>query len=99
MPADETLSDKPSARHGDGDAPYWCYSIEKLPRPMWAIQYAGICRHSLESEARKYDKRCPTDCPHRATDEQAAGFYEIYSVLRKGPRAASDWLTEQRSKT
>ena len=97
MPADETLSDKPSARHGNGDAPYWCYSVEKLPRPVWAIQYAEICRHSLEPEARKYDKRCPHDCKHFATKAQADGFQERYKT--HGAVKAAAWLREQRSNT
>lgn len=90
MPADETLSTAPSARHGNGDAAYWCFHVEALPRPKWAIQYAGICRHSLEFEARQRDKRCPVDCKHRATDEQADGFQERFRS--QGALAASDWL-------
>lgn len=72
----------------DGNAPYKCSNWDTLPRPEWAIDY-GVCRHSLEPEGRT-DKRCPTDCKHRASDAQQVGFYEIYK--ERGARVAADWI-------
>ena len=77
MPADNTINQSPSARHGDGDAPYQCKDAMQAPGATWAIDY-GYCRHSLDQLAGINDKRCPSDCQHKAPEAVAVRFLEIY---------------------
>ena len=90
MPADTTLSDKPSARHGNGDAPYVCSGWDKPARAEWSLNYTH-CRHSLEPE-NFTDKRCPKDCKHRAPELVALKFHEVFKA--KGAIAAAEAIRE-----
>lgn len=90
MPADPSLSTKPSARHGNGDSPYWCYNIEKMPRADWSLDYPK-CRHSLEPEGSQ-DKRCPKDCKQKATQHDLVTFQRVYK--EKGAAAAAEAIRE-----
>lgn len=91
MPADTSLSTAPSARHGNGDAPYWCYSIAKPVSADWSIKFAPYCRHSLEPE-NFTDRRCPADCKHRASEAVAMKFHEVFKA--NGAIAAAEAIRE-----
>ena len=91
MPADPSIPQKSSARHGNGDAPYVCSTWEKPARAEWSIIYSKYCRHSLEPE-NFTDARCPGDCKHRASEEVAMKFHEVFKA--KGAIAAADAIRE-----
>lgn len=95
MPADESLCQKPSAVHGNGDAPYPCHKAEAAPGASWAIEY-GYCRHSLDQLAGRDDKRCPTDCKHKAPLEVSDRFIEIFLNKDGGAMKAAKYSREQR---
>lgn len=78
MPADDSLSQEPTAKtHSNGDAPYPCSQAKQAPRSTWAVDY-GYCRHSLDQLAGRDDKRCPASCQHKAPRNVSDRFLEIY---------------------
>lgn len=91
MPADDSLSQEPSAAHGNGDAPYWCSKVEKLPAPGAYIEH-GYCRTSLdywpdEHKQGSSDRRCPATCRHKAPIPVALAFAKVYAT--HGAKAAA----------
>lgn len=87
MPADNTINQAPSAKHGNGDAPYPCKDAKQAPGATWAIDY-GYCRHSLDQLAGVNDKRCPSDCQHKAPLPVARQFLKIYNASGNAQAAA-----------
>lgn len=77
MPADPTLSQAPSSRHGDASKPYPCYYWPRPPGAAWSIQH-GSCRHSLDVLVGKDDSRCPLDCKHKAKSSVVIGYDKRY---------------------
>lgn len=78
MPADNTLSQEPTAAHGDGVSPYPCSTRAKPPSSAWSINY-GFCRTSLDwhgpgNPQGAGDPRCPADCPHKAPQSVAIEY-------------------------
>lgn len=98
MPADPSISSAPSARHGNGDAPYACSAREKAPASAdWAIAYGGYCRTSLDHHKAAHkvgssDPRCPADCPHKAPNGVAVLFTETFN--QRGAQAAAQMARE-----
>lgn len=96
MPADNTLNQAPSAKHGNGDSPYPCHAQKNPPGPrgaVWAINY-GYCRTSLDHHPLHHlqgssDPRCPSDCPHKAPRAVAKEFGGVFA--REGAVAAAEW--------
>lgn len=100
MPADESLSQEPTAAHGDGIAPYWCSKADRPPGSRWGIDY-GYCRTSLDlwPESHKQgsaDPRCPATCQHKAPIEVAVEFAKIY--LTHGAKAAASMAKTHKGK-
>ena len=94
MPADESLSQEPTAAHGDGLTPYRCSKAEKPPRAAaWSIDY-GYCRTSLDHWPASYkqgssDPRCPASCPHKAPIEVAVEFAKVFAAKDGGANDAA----------
>lgn len=96
MPADNTLSQEPSAKHSNGSAPYPCSAQDAPPGPReakWAFDY-GYCRTSLDHQPPHFrqgstDPRCPRECPHKAPQAVAVRFTQIF--LSKGARKAAEY--------
>ena len=99
MPADESLSQEPTAAHGDGLGPYRCSKAEKPPRAAaWSIDY-GYCRTSLDWHGPNNpqgtgDPRCPADCQHKAPIEVAIGFIKRWPI--GGAMEAAAWARSKR---
>lgn len=97
MPADPSITSAPSARHGNGDAPYACSKREKAPSSAdWALSY-GYCRTSLDHHKAAHkvgssDPRCPAKCPHKAPEGVAVLFTEIFT--QRGAQAAAQMARE-----
>lgn len=99
MPADESLSSAPSARHGDHSQPYWCSVTIMKPCADWSIDY-GYCRTSLDvwPESHKQgssDPRCPRVCPNKASEEVAIEFQRLYK--ERGNAEAAKFSSQHRS--
>lgn len=94
MPADDILTQAPSAKHGNGDTPYPCSQAVRAPGATWAINY-GFCRHSLDQLAGRDDGRCPTDCQHKAPGPVAEKFIQVYSAEGNAAAAAYSWRARQ----
>ena len=100
MPADPSISSAPSARHGNGDAPYACSAREKAPASAdWAIAYGGYCRTSLDHHKAAHkvgssDPRCPANCPHKAPEGVAALFTAIFNKRDGGAAKAAQMARE-----
>lgn len=93
MPADESLSQEPTAAHGDGMAPYWCSKADIPPGVSWGIDY-GYCRTSLDlwPESHKQgssDPRCPAGCQHKAPIEVAIEFSQLFNNPEFGAKGAA----------
>lgn len=95
MPADTSLSDRPSDRHGDGNAPYSCHAWATPPGAAWAIDYS-YCRHSLDDREGHADRRCPADCQHKAPPNVVSKFARDYA--KYGAVVAADVTKAERSK-
>lgn len=92
MPADESLSQEPTAAHGDGLAPYRCSKWSTPPRAQFSIDY-GYCRTSLDHWPASYkqgssDPRCPASCPHKAPIEVAVEFAKVFATHGANDAAA-----------
>lgn len=93
MPADNSLSQAPSAHHGNGDAPYACSKRQQPPgRADFAIDYGGYCRTSLDHHPASHkvgstDPRCPPDCAHKAPKSVAIRFTKLF--VWQGAQAAA----------
>ena len=96
MPADHTLSDRPTAMHGNGDAPYPCHERDQLPGAAWSIRY-GYCRHSLDDQMGHADPRCPADCPHKAPAVLVRRFSKHYAW--HGALAAAEMARKHKEKS
>lgn len=98
MPADTTLSQAPTNKHGSAAKPYPCHGWSEPPGAGWAIDY-GYCRHSLDhSEHEGYgskDGRCPGDCQHKAPQAVALHFSKIFAW--RGAVAAAEITRAHRS--
>ena len=94
MPADDTLTQAPSVKHGNGDVPYPCSQAKQAPGATWSIDY-GYCRHSLDQLAGRDDKRCPSDCQHKAPVHVAEEFIEVYRA--EGNAAAAAYSLKART--
>ena len=103
MPADESLSQEPTAAHGDGLGPYRCSKAEKPPRAAaWSIGY-GYCRTSLDHWPASYkqgssDPRCPASCPHKAPIEVAVEFAKVFATHGANDAAAMARKNKERRK-
>lgn len=104
MPADHTLSQEPSAKHGDGNAPYPCAGQPSPPGPRdakeWAIDY-GYCRTSLDHQPPHYkqgssDPRCPRDCPHKAPSFVVVRFASIFA--KSGAKKAAEFSVKHKAR-
>ena len=103
MPADNTISQDPSAKHGNGNAPYPCSTQPEPPGPReakWAFDY-GYCRNSLDHQPPEFrqgstDPRCPRDCPHKAPQSVAARFTTIF--MSKGAKKGAEYAKQHREK-
>lgn len=78
MPADEALSQVPTAAHGDGVSPYPCSTRSTPPGSNWSINY-GYCRTSLDwhgpgNPQGAGDPRCPLGCQHKAPQSVAIEY-------------------------
>ena len=92
MPADESLSQEPTAAHGDGLTPYRCSKWSTPPRAQFSIDY-GYCRTSLDHWPASYkqgssDPRCPASCPHKAPIEVAVEFAKVFAASGANDAAA-----------
>lgn len=94
MPADSSITQGPSAKHGNGDAPYPCSQANQAPGATWAIDY-GYCRHSLDQLAGRDDRRCPADCQHKAPGPVAEKFIQVYRAEGNAAAAAYSWRARQ----
>lgn len=98
MPADPSISSAPSARHGNGDAPYACSARQEPPASAdWAIAYGSYCRTSLDHHKAAHkvgssDPRCPANCPHKAPNGVAVLFTETFN--QRGAQAAAQMARE-----
>lgn len=88
MPADNTLPQASTARHGDASKPYPCHAWPNPPGAAWAISY-GFCRHSLDVLIGKDDARCPAKCKHKAPGSVAISFDKRFGWL--GAVKAAEW--------
>lgn len=100
MPADTTLSQEPSERHGSASRPYPCHAWGSPPGVEWAIDY-GYCRNSLDSQPPQAmigstDPRCPRDCPHKAPQRVVVMFTRLFQA--KGAKAAAECTRLHREK-
>lgn len=100
MPADTTLPQEPSERHGDARLPYPCHTWSKPPKAPWGLDF-GYCRTSLDSQpphARvgSSDTRCPRDCPHKAPYAVVTMFVRVFQT--KGAKAAAECTRLHREK-
>ena len=98
MPADNSLSQEPSARHSNGSAPYPCSASPTPPGSNWSIDY-GYCRTSLDWHGPNNpqgtgDPRCPADCQHKAPIEVAIGFIKRWPI--GGAMEAAAWARSKR---
>lgn len=98
MPADHSLSQTPTAHHGDASAPYPCSARNAPPIGPGFINY-GYCRTSLDWHGRgspqgQGDPRCPASCPNKAPEKVAVEFGRRYE--RDGNLAAAAWAEGQR---
>lgn len=93
MPADTSLSDAPSARHGSAALPYRCHAWPKPPGADWSLRY-GFCRHSLDMLSGLNDPRCPATCPHKAPETITQQFDKLFHW--HGAAAAAKWARAQR---
>ena len=92
MPADESLSQEPTAAHGDGLTPYRCSKWTAPPGAQFSIDY-GYCRTSLDHWPASYkqgssDPRCPASCPHKAPIEVAVEFAKVFATHGANDAAA-----------
>jgi len=92
MPADESLSQEPTAAHGDGLTPYRCSKWTAPPGAQFSIDY-GYCRTSLDHWPASYkqgssDPRCPACCPHKAPIEVAVEFAKVFATHGANDAAA-----------
>lgn len=102
MPADESLSQEPTAAHGDGLAPYRCSKWSTPPRAQFSIDY-GYCRTSLDHWPASYkqgssDPRCPASCPHKAPIEVAVEFAKVFATHGANDAAAMARKNKERRK-
>ena len=93
MPADESLSQEPTAAHGDGLTPYRCSKWSTPPSAQFSIDY-GYCRTSLDHWPEKHqqgssDPRCPASCPHKAPIEVAVEFAKVFAAKDGGAMKAA----------
>ena len=88
MPADNTLSQAPSAHHGNAAEPYPCHAAPKPPGASWAISY-GFCRTSMDVLHGSTDPRCPQGCKHKAPERVVVQFDELYKL--RGNAAAAEY--------
>ena len=93
MPADESLSQEPTAAHGDGLALYRCSKWPAPPGAQFSIDY-GYCRTSLDHWPEKHqqgssDPRCPASCPHKAPIEVAVEFAKVFAAKDGGAMKAA----------
>lgn len=93
MPVDPSLSDAPTARHGNADEPYPCHGWKWPPQADWSIDY-GFCRHSLDVLSGQDDPRCPETCPHKAPASITQQFDKLFHW--HGAAAAAKWARGQR---
>ena len=93
MPADTSLSQAPSAMHGDASRPYGCHADARPPGAEWAIDY-GYCRHGLDTLVGRDDPRCPQTCPHKAPAAVVTQFDKLFAW--RGAAAAAGWSRAQR---
>ena len=93
MPADTSLSQAPSAMHGDASRPYTCHARPKPPGAEFAIDY-GFCRTSLDVLTGSTDPRCPADCRHQAPAAVVTQFDKLF--WWHGAAKAAKWAREQR---
>lgn len=105
MPADSSLSQEPSARHGRAIDPYPCSVDPEIPGADWSLDY-GYCRTSLDHHTSKNpetlgqlltigsgDPRCPASCPHKAPLAVAQGFMQRFP---QGVPVAIAWVKQQK---
>lgn len=83
MPADPSISNAPSAHHGNGDKPYPCAAWPAPPGAPWSVDY-GYCRTSLDlhqphERIGSTDPRCPVDCQHKAPEGVAVKFSKQFA--------------------
>ena len=102
MPADESLSQEPTAAHGDGLTPYRCSKWSTPPRAQFSIDY-GYCRTSLDHWPASYkqgssDPRCPASCPHKAPIEVAVEFAKVFATHGANDAAAMARKNKERRK-
>ena len=102
MPADESLSQEPTAAHGDGLAPYRCSKWSTPPRAQFSIDY-GYCRTSLDHWPEKHqqgssDPRCPASCPNKAPIEVAVEFAKVFATHGANDAAAMARKNKERRK-
>lgn len=100
MPADNTLPQAPTERHGNGNGPYPCHEWPQPPSADFALDY-GYCRTSLDHQptgARhgSTDPRCPRYCPHKAPERVAVMFAKTFAW--QGARAAAKQAKAHRDK-
>lgn len=93
MPADNTLSQSSTARHGDAAKPYPCHQRPKPPGDEGFIDF-GYCRTSLDLLVGVGDSRCPANCPHKAPAKVAQQFDKLFGW--RGAAAAAKWAKGQR---
>lgn len=91
MPADTSLPQGSSPLHGDASKPYPCAQQATPPGSAWSIHY-GYCRTSLDwhpsyALVGSADPRCPQDCQHRAPQNVALMFADVYQS--QGNKAAA----------
>ena len=100
MPADTTLSQEPSERHGSARLPYPCHAWPGPPQARWSLDF-GYCRTSLDSQPPQAlvgssDPRCPRDCPHKAPHAVVTMFTRVFQ--QKGAKAAAERTRLHREK-
>lgn len=93
MPVDSSLSETPSAHHGDSGQPYQCHTKPTPPSSAWGIDY-GYCRTSLDALLGHADPRCPKNCKHKAPTSTVAKFDKLFHW--RGAIAAAEWARKQR---
>lgn len=99
MPADISLSDEPTSKHGNASTPYPCSTMPHPPQDLsWAIDY-GYCRTSLDyqkpgNKSGSDDPRCPKDCPHKAPLDVVLEFDKNFKEL--GAKKAAEVAKSRR---
>lgn len=93
MPADHSLSQASTSRHGDASKPYPCYRWANPPGGQGFIDH-GYCRTSLDALTGSTDSRCPKDCRHKAPPNVVVGYSKRFHW--HGAQAAAKWSREVR---